>query len=101
MARRRGSDGTIYALGGNNRESTQLDTVEAYHPLGGMNPIWNPIAPMPTARRNLAAAASGARIFDRGAWRFRHLAHGGVLHAIAGMGAPRRSVQELPAVAPR
>jgi hypothetical protein len=55
--------GTIYALGGNNNESTHLDSVEAYDPGSDM---WSPIAPMPTARRDLAAAASGSRIFAIG-----------------------------------
>ena len=63
LAAATGSDGTIYALGGNNRDSTHLDTVEAYDPSTN---TWSPIAPMPTARRDLAAAASGSRIFAIG-----------------------------------
>jgi hypothetical protein len=42
-------------MGGNNGASTFLDTVEAYNPSTG---AWSSIAPMPTARRDLTAAAS-------------------------------------------
>jgi N-acetylneuraminic acid mutarotase len=48
-------DPTIYALGGNNDTSTFLDTAEAFD---HVHLTWRTIAPMPTARRNLAAAVS-------------------------------------------
>jgi len=63
LAAATGSDGTIYAFGGNNSESTHLDTVEAYNP---GSDTWSPIAPMPTGRRDLAAAAIDNRIFAIG-----------------------------------
>ena len=50
-----GTDGTFFALGGNNLTSTFLDTVETYNPSTG---VWSSIVPMPTARRDLAATAS-------------------------------------------
>jgi hypothetical protein len=49
-----GPDGKIYALGGNNGTITFLDTAEAYDPY---TDTWTTVAPMPTARRDLAATA--------------------------------------------
>jgi hypothetical protein len=58
-----GSDGRIYAIGGNTNQVV-LNTVEAYNP---WTAGWSTVAPMPTARTDLAAAmGSDGRIYAIG-----------------------------------
>ena len=53
LAAATGPDGRIYAIGGYNSPTGQLNTVEAYTPATNS---WATMAPMPTARFGLAAA---------------------------------------------
>jgi N-acetylneuraminic acid mutarotase len=55
--------GKIYAIGGTNEDYQALCSVLAYNPVTN---IWNPAAPMPTARGLLAATRSGSRVYAIG-----------------------------------
>ena len=68
-----GADGNIYAVGGRNNPNSTLNTLEAYIPTVGLRlrpgpGVWtDPLAPMPTARSGLAAAAGrDGRIYALG-----------------------------------
>jgi N-acetylneuraminic acid mutarotase len=59
-----GTDGRIYAIGGEDFTGKPLNTVEAYDP--GSN-TWTTVAPLPTARQVLAAAGGAdGRIYAIG-----------------------------------
>jgi N-acetylneuraminic acid mutarotase len=65
LATATGPDGRIYALGGDTNISapTVVPTVEAYDP---ETDSWSSVAPMPTARRFLAAVALDGQIYALG-----------------------------------
>src|SRR4051812_35680717 len=57
-------DGRIYAIGGEDSAFKIVGTVEAYRPA---NTNWATVAPMPTARKDLAVATgSDGRIYAMG-----------------------------------
>lgn len=56
-------EGKVYAVGGRNRQSFTLGTLEALDPATGK---WETLAPMPTGRSGHAAAAVGGCLYAFG-----------------------------------